>query len=127
MDAEKAVAALLQRSGLSKSELSARSGVSRSLIDDYLNGRRQPSVAQLARLGQAAELRLDLAWTTPVEAEAPHWARPHPDMDAPPLTVEERAEVLERVVATATALRRRPRSAEMDFPPFRSFGAGVSA
>lgn len=112
-----AVAELLERSGLTKSELSARSGVSRSLIDDYLKARRQPSVAQLARLGAAAGFRFDIVWETP---STPHWARPHPDMEAPPLTVPERAHVLELVVAAATELQRRPAPDEMAFPPFRT-------
>ncbi|MFT4298576.1 MAG: helix-turn-helix transcriptional regulator [Aeromicrobium sp.] len=124
MGAEKAIAELLERSGLSKSELSARSGVSRSLLDDYLKGRRQPSVAQVARLGEAAGLRLDLVWTAPLQVETPQWARPNPLMEAPPLTIEERAEVLERVVATATAMRRRPRSGEDGLPALSDLGNG---
>lgn len=118
MNAAEAVAELLDRSGLSKSELSARSGVSRSLIDDYLKQRRQPSVEQLKRLGQATGLKLDLMWVKP---ELPHWARPHPDMEAPPLSMKDRAHVLELVVATATELQRRPAPSEMGFPPFRTF------
>ena len=125
MDAAAAVADLLERSGMSKTELSSKSGVSRSLIDDYLKARRQPSMAQLARLGEAAGLRLDIFWNdTPVELETevdrtPHWARPNPAMDPLPLSVEERAEVLVRVVAVAMEMRRRPRG-ELEFPPFRT-------
>jgi transcriptional regulator with XRE-family HTH domain len=63
MDSKAVVADLLARSGLSKSALSARSGVSRSLIDDYLKGRSQPSLAQLRRLASAAGLRLDVSVT----------------------------------------------------------------
>lgn len=119
MSAATAIEDLLSRSGLTKSQLSARSGVSRSLLDDYLKGRRQPSVAQLARLGEAAGVRLDLAWTSIEVDRTPRWARPNPAMDAPPLTVAERAQALERVVPVAMAMRRRPRG-ELQFPPFRS-------
>lgn len=124
MIAADALAELLEQTGMSKSELSARSGVSRSLIDDYLKARRQPSVAQLARLGKAAGLRFDIVWEQP---RTPHWARPHPDMEAPPLTMQERAQVLERVVETATLQRRRARSAELEFPPFRTLGLKENA
>ena len=124
MDAAVAVADLLERSGLAKSELSARSGVSRSLVDDYLKGRRQPSVAQLARLGEAAGLRLDIAWTDQVDivlpADAtPQWARPNPAMDPRPTTIEQRADLLARVAPIAIALRRRERG-DLEFPPFRT-------
>lgn len=54
------VAEIIERSGLSKSALSAASGVSRSLIDDYLKGRSQPSIAQVERLADAAGCALDV-------------------------------------------------------------------
>lgn len=54
------LADLLQRSGLSKSALCAKAGISRSLLDDYLKGRSQPSVAQLDRIADSAGFRLDL-------------------------------------------------------------------
>lgn len=62
MNAANFMTELLTSSGMSKSELSSRSGVSRALIDDYLKGRKQPTVGQLDRLakvaGMAAELKL---------------------------------------------------------------------
>lgn len=118
MSAAEAIGQVLAR-GLSKSELSARSGVSRSLLDDYLKGRRQPSVTQLARLGQAAGLRLELGWAELPNPGTAGWARPNPAMAAAPLTMQQRAQVLERVVDIAMALRRRPRG-ELEFPPFRT-------
>ncbi len=122
MTAARAIAQLLDR-GLTKSELAARSGVSRSLIDDYLKGRRQPTVAQLERLGNAAALRLETAWV-PAEAHTPRWATPNTQMAAPPLSMPERAQILERVVDLTMALRRRPRG-DLQFPPFRSLGGAA--
>lgn len=119
MKAAEAVAQILARTGESKSSLSAKSGVSRSLIDDYLKGRRQPSVAQLERLGKAVDLRLDIVWTEPDIRPTPKWARPNPAMDPPALTVAERAKALEAVVAAAVTQQRRPRG-ELEFPPFRT-------
>ncbi len=60
MDAGRFVTDLLAKSGLSKSELSSRSGISRALIDDYLKARRQPAVAQLNRLAKAAGMTAEL-------------------------------------------------------------------
>lgn len=128
MRAAEAVAEILERTGETKSSLSAKSGVSRALIDDYLKGRRQPSVAQLERLGEAAGLRLDIAWVqavgsgqaAPVRRNDPSWLNPDDaGMRPQELTVEERARVLEIVVATAVLQQRRPRG-ELDAPPFRA-------
>lgn len=49
---------VLADSGMSKSELCRVSGVSRSLLDDYLHGAKQPSIPQLERLASAADLRI---------------------------------------------------------------------
>ena len=49
---------MLARSGLSKSALCARAGISRSTLDEYLKGQKQPSFAQVGRLADAAGLRL---------------------------------------------------------------------
>lgn len=123
MTAGSAIEEILRRTGLTKTELSRRSGVSRAQIDTYLKGISQPSVAQLRRLGEAAGLRLDLSWT-PVAVEPttsdPSWLiSNNPAMRPPPLTLAERARVLERVVPIAMAQRRRPRG-ELEMPPFRS-------
>jgi len=120
-----AVLDLIRRSDLSKSEVSRRSGVSRALIDDYLKGRRQPSVAQLERLGESVGLRVDIVWSDEVELDTkptPHWARPHPDMDPQPLTIAQRAKVIELVCALAMEMPARERG-ELEFPPFRQLRA----
>jgi transcriptional regulator with XRE-family HTH domain len=63
MRAADLVESILEQSGLSKSRLSASSGVSRSLIDSYLSGERHPSIAQLARLAESAGLDLQASVT----------------------------------------------------------------
>src|SRR5690349_12617766 len=60
MNSSVIVAEIVERSGLSKSALSAASGVSRSLIDDYLKGHSQPSMAQIERLADAVGCELDV-------------------------------------------------------------------
>ena len=60
VDAKQFVTELLAKSKLSKTELSSRSGVSRALIDDYLKGRKQPTVGQLNRLVKAANMAAEL-------------------------------------------------------------------
>jgi transcriptional regulator with XRE-family HTH domain len=59
MDGSNLVAHIMKRAAVSKSALSAASGVSRSLIDDYLKGKSSPSVAQLNRLAAAVGLQLE--------------------------------------------------------------------
>ncbi|MDT0203525.1 helix-turn-helix domain-containing protein [Nocardioides sp. AE5] len=109
MNAATAVAEILDRTGETKASLSRRSGVSRSLIDDYLKGKRQPTVAQLERLGESVGLRLDLAWASP----------DNPGMRDEATTLEERAQLLGRVVPLGRALRREE-AGELEFPPFRT-------
>lgn len=115
------VGEVLERSGLSKKTLCEAAGISRSSLDAYLKGEREPSVAQLERLGRAAGLRLDISWTS-IEIDArlePSWILPdNPAMRAVPLTIEQRAQALARVVASAWALQRRPRGS-LEAPRFR--------
>lgn len=119
MSASAQIKELLDASGMTKSQLSARSGVSRSLVDDYLKGRRQPTMRQLERLGAAAGMRLDVRWQPLDRRPLPRWARPSPAMKAPPLTIPQRAEALEQVVAVGAAMQR-PIRRELQFPPFRT-------
>lgn len=67
MDAARILTDLLHETRISKSHWSVRSGVSRSLLDDYLKGRVQPSVAQLERLlaatGHHADIQITAAPT----------------------------------------------------------------
>ncbi len=61
MESSRLVAEILEVSGMSKAELSRRSGVSRTLIDNYLSGRTDPGVSQVRRLADAA--KVDFQWS----------------------------------------------------------------
>lgn len=58
---------LRQRSGLSQAELARRAGMTRSVVNAYERGQRQPGVDALSRLASAGGLQLELG--TPVLAE----------------------------------------------------------
>lgn len=65
-DTAAAVHDLVAGSDLSKSEVCRRSGLSRALLDDYLNGRKTPSLRQLQRVAAAVGLRLELRSGQPI-------------------------------------------------------------
>jgi transcriptional regulator with XRE-family HTH domain len=52
---------VLSDCGLSKTRLCSRAGMSRALLDDYLSGAKQPSLAQVERLADAAGYRVSVA------------------------------------------------------------------
>ena len=54
------VGEITARSGLSQAELARRAGLDRSVLSAYAHGRRQPSVAALARIARSAGLELEL-------------------------------------------------------------------
>jgi transcriptional regulator with XRE-family HTH domain len=98
------IAAIRNASGLSQAELSRRTGIQSSVLSAYAHGRRQPSVAALARLAQSAGLELQLV--------------PAPDQAA----VEHAGKVLSQVLDLAEQLPYRPR-AELAYPPLLRFAA----
>ena len=49
-----------RRAGLTQAELASRSGLARPALSAYENGRRQPSVATLARIAGACGARVEL-------------------------------------------------------------------
>lgn len=51
---------IVEASGLPKARLCAESGVSRALLDSYLKGVTQPSLAQIERLAASAGLDVDV-------------------------------------------------------------------
>ncbi len=62
----------LEESGLTKTALCSQAGISRALFDDYLHGRKQPSLAQIERIVDAAGFRARVALSRkprPVSAE----------------------------------------------------------
>lgn len=87
-------------SGLSQAELARRTGLDRSVLSAYEHGRRQPSVAALARIAAAAGLDLRLA----------------PTMDSAP--AEHAGLVLSQVLELAEALPYRPRR-DLAYPPLK--------
>jgi transcriptional regulator with XRE-family HTH domain len=85
-------------SGLSQAELARRAGVQRSVLSAYEHGRRQPSVAALARIAAAAgqEIRVDSS--------------------SEKVALEHAGKILEQVIDLAERLPYRPRR-ELAYPP----------
>jgi transcriptional regulator with XRE-family HTH domain len=102
VDAEDVAAELIARirraRGFSQTELARRSGLDRSALSAYEHGRRQPSVAALARIAAAAGMQLDLAACANSAAE------------------EHAGRILAQVIDLAEALPYRPRE-ELAYPP----------
>jgi transcriptional regulator with XRE-family HTH domain len=86
------------RSGLAQAELARRAGLDRSVLNAYAHGRRQPSVAALGRIANAAGLKLELA-AAEEDPEAEHAGK-----------------VLSQVLDLAGSMPYRPR-AELEYPP----------
>jgi transcriptional regulator with XRE-family HTH domain len=93
-----------QTSGFSQTELAQRSGLDRSVLSAYEHGRRQPSVAALARLAAAAGMELGLAPAGNAAAD------------------ERAGRVLAQVLELAEALPYRPRE-ELRYPPLIQLAA----
>jgi transcriptional regulator with XRE-family HTH domain len=89
---------ITRRSGLKHSELARRAGIDRSVLSAYARGRRQPSVAALARIARGAGLQLDL---TSAEDEQ---------------SLERQAKVLEMVLDLACSMPFKGRG-ELEYPP----------
>jgi transcriptional regulator with XRE-family HTH domain len=102
--AAKLIARIREASRYSQTELAHRSGVDRSVLSAYENGRRQPSVAALARIAAAAGMQLDLTPSQNAAAE------------------EHAGRVLAQVLELAEALPYRPRD-ELAYPPLTQLSA----
>jgi transcriptional regulator with XRE-family HTH domain len=98
------IARIREVSGYSQTELARRSGLDRSVLSAYENGRRQPSVAALARILAAAGMELDLTFSRNAAAE------------------EHAGRVLAQVLELAEALPYRPRD-ELAYPPLIQLSA----
>lgn len=92
------VARIRGTSGLTQAELARRSGFQPSVLSAYEHGRRQPSVAALARIAAAAGMELDLATAGNAAAE------------------EHAGRILGQVLDLAGSLPYRPRD-ELQYPP----------
>jgi transcriptional regulator with XRE-family HTH domain len=86
------------RSGLSQAELARRAGLDRSVLSAYAHGRRQPSVAALGRVANAAGLELEMV---PVADDS---------------ATEHAGRVLSQVLDLAGSMPYRPRP-ELEYPP----------
>ncbi len=92
------IVGIRKTSGFSQTELARRSGLDRSVLSAYEHGRRQPSVAALARIAAAAGMELNLATASTAAAD------------------ERAGRVLAQVLELAELLPYRPRE-ELTYPP----------
>jgi transcriptional regulator with XRE-family HTH domain len=89
---------ILQESGLSQAELARRAGISRSVLNVYLRGRREPGVGTLLRIAAAGGMDLRFGRRKSV------------------VDPERASRILVQVLELAEALPFRPRG-EMRYPP----------
>lgn len=87
----------LEQSGLSQAELARRAGISRSVLNAYLRGHREPGADALLRIVSAAGGRLEF------------------EERKPPVDPARAGRILTQVLGLAEALPYRPR-AEMRYP-----------
>jgi transcriptional regulator with XRE-family HTH domain len=87
----------LDQSGLSQAELARRAGLSRSVLNAYLKGHREPGADALLRIVSAAGGKLELG------------------EHKPPVDPVRAGKILMQVLGLAEALPYRPR-AEMRYP-----------
>jgi predicted transcriptional regulator len=87
-------------SGLTKSGFCRPANLSRSLLDDYLAGRKEPSFSQVRRIAESAGLELEV-----------NIVKADPVLNA-------RGVRLARVTDLAMKLPRK--RSELEFPPFRT-------
>lgn len=92
------IAQIRSTSGLTQTQLAQRSGLDRSVLSAYEHGRRQPSVAAMARIARGAGLELDLT----------------PSPEGPAL--EHAGKVLSMVLDLAGSLPFKGRG-ELEYPP----------
>jgi uncharacterized protein len=88
---------ILRRSGLTQAELARRAGMPRSVVNAYVQGKREPGADALARLAAAGGFRLKLA------------------PRKPPVDVDRASKILVQVLELAEALPFRPRP-ELGYP-----------
>lgn len=98
------IAQVRRTAGLSQVELARRSGLQQSVLSAYEHGRRQPSVAALARIAAAVGMELDLMPARNAAAE------------------EHAGRVLAQVLELAEVLPYRPRN-ELAYPPLIQLSA----
>jgi transcriptional regulator with XRE-family HTH domain len=92
------ISRIRRNSGLTQAELARRTGMQSSVLSAYEHGRRQPSVAAMARIARAAGLELGIS--------------PLSDADA----LERSGRVLIDVLDLADRMPRKP-PGELTYPP----------
>jgi transcriptional regulator with XRE-family HTH domain len=103
-----AITEILRRSGLSQAELARRAGLTRSVLNAYLHGSREPGADTLMRLAAAGGMGFDL-----VERR-------------PPVDPQRADRILVQVLELAEELPYRPQ-AETRYPPLtQRLGQGDS-
>lgn len=102
--ASELIARVRRASGCTQTQLARRSGLDRSVLSAYENGRRQPSVAALGRIAAAGGMQLDLTPSRNAAAD------------------EHAGRVLAQVLELAEALPYRPRD-ELVYPPLIQLSA----
>jgi transcriptional regulator with XRE-family HTH domain len=100
MSAAALVSDVLKRSGLSQAELARRAGISRSVLNAYLKGHREPGTDAILRIAAAGGVHLGV------------------EKRKPPVDPERASRILNQVLGLAEALPYRPR-AEMEYPPLK--------
>jgi len=88
---------IVNSSGLSQAELARRAGMSRSVVNAYVRGKREPGADALARLAAAGGFELKLS------------------PRKPPVDVDRASKILVQVLELAEALPFRPRP-ELNYP-----------
>lgn len=92
------IAQIQAHSGLSQAELARRAGITRSVLNAYLHGTREPGTDAMLRIAAAGGVELGVTERRP------------------PVDQERASHILVQVLELAEALPFRPR-AEMQFPP----------
>src|SRR4051812_40358262 len=92
------LAAIRRTSGLTQAELARRARLQPSVLSAYEHSRRQPSVAALARIAQAAGLQIDVSSLSDAEA------------------LERSGKILIQVLDLADAMPSKRRG-ELRYPP----------
>jgi transcriptional regulator with XRE-family HTH domain len=100
MSAAALIANVLDQSGLKQAELARRAGITRSVLNAYLNGHREPGVDALLRIAAAGGVELGIT------------------KRRPPVDPERASGILIQVLGLAEALPYRPR-AEIPYPPLK--------